>query len=81
MWSASWSGDWSAVCVACVIGWFEAFMTWRTWSLPFARSPGFLGTYRYTKLFGTFAVVAPLNAPPMSSTIQRLPSESSWMPS
>jgi hypothetical protein len=64
-----------------VIGWFEAFRTWRTWSLPFARSPGLSGTYRYRKLFGIRAVVAGLFAPPMSSAIHRFPSESSWMPS
>jgi hypothetical protein len=32
------------------------------------------------KLFGRLAVVLFLPAPPMSSTIQMLPAESSWMP-
>jgi hypothetical protein len=43
--------------------------------------PRFAGTYRYRKLFGRFAVVPVLFGPPMSSTIQMFPSESSWMPS
>src|ERR1041384_7981656 len=49
---------------------------------PCVRSRRFFGTKRKMKLFGRRALVWPVGvAPPMSSTIHRLPSESAWMPS
>ena len=47
-----------------------------------SRSLGCVGTKRKTKLLGCLACVfAGAGRPPMSSTIQTLPSESFWMPS
>ena len=42
--SATWSGDMTGAWDALVIGVCEAFSTWRTCSLPCARSPGAAGT-------------------------------------